>query len=40
MKNLGYAKGHSWEEGNVGDEEDLSYLPEKLKGRRYYKENK
>lgn len=35
MKNLGYAKGYSWEEGKVGPEQSLSNLPEKLKGRRY-----
>jgi putative ATPase len=37
MKNLGYAKDYSWKEGNVGAKEGLSYLPEKLKGRKYYK---
>lgn len=37
MKNLGYAKGYSWQEGSVGAEEGLSLLPEKLKGRKYYK---
>ncbi len=36
MKNLGYAKDYSWEEGKVGAKEGLSYLPEKLKGRKYY----
>ena len=39
MKELGYAKGYSWQEGNVGAEEGLSYLPEKLKGRKYYKKD-
>lgn len=38
MKNLGYAKDYSWEEGKVGAKEGLSYLPDKLKGRKYYKE--
>jgi putative ATPase len=38
MQELNYAKGYSWQEGNVGAEEGLSYLPEKLKGRKYYKE--
>jgi len=38
MKNLGYAKGYSWQEGQVGAEKDLSYLPEKLKERKYYKD--
>lgn len=35
MKNLGYAKGYSWEEGKVGPEQGLSNLPEKLSGRKY-----
>lgn len=38
MKNLGYAKGYTWEEGKVGAQNGLSYLPEKLKERKYYKE--
>lgn len=38
MKELGYAKGYSWKEGNVGAEKDLSYLPEKLKWKKYYRE--
>lgn len=38
MKELSYAKGYSWQEGNVGAKEGLSYLPEKLKGRKYYKD--
>jgi len=36
MKELGYAKGYSWQEGNVGANTGLSYLPEKLKGKKYY----
>ena len=36
-KDLGYAKGYSWEEDNVGAEEGLSYLPEKLEKNKYYK---
>ncbi|MGI8419983.1 MAG: replication-associated recombination protein A [Candidatus Levyibacteriota bacterium] len=35
MKNLGYAKGYSWEEDNVGATKGLSYLPEKLKEHKY-----
>lgn len=35
MKNLGYAKGYSWKEGEVGVEKGLSNLPEKLNGRKY-----
>ncbi len=38
MKDIGYAKGYSWEEGNVGANKELSYLPEKLKNKKYYKE--
>jgi putative ATPase len=38
MKNLGYGKNYSWKEGNVGAKEGLSYLPEKFKDRKYYKE--
>lgn len=37
MEELGYAKSYSWQEGDVGAEEGLSYLPEKLKGRKYLK---
>jgi putative ATPase len=36
MKNLGYAKGYSWQTGNVGAEKGLSYLPDKLKGKKFY----
>ena len=38
MKELGYAKGYHWSEGQVGPDHDLSLLPEKLKGRKYYRE--
>jgi putative ATPase len=37
MKELGYAKGYNWQEGAVGPEKTLSFLPEKLKTRMYYK---
>ena len=36
MKELGYGKEYSWQPGNVGAEKGLSYLPEKLKGRKFY----
>ncbi|MGH7204294.1 MAG: replication-associated recombination protein A [Candidatus Levyibacteriota bacterium] len=36
MKNLGYAKGYSWKENNVGAQKGLSYLPEKLKEHKYF----
>jgi putative ATPase len=37
MKELGYAKGYSWKEGEVGAEKGLNFLPEHLKNRKYYK---
>ena len=37
MKELGYAKGYNWNEGEVGPDKNLTFLPEKLKGRKYYK---
>ncbi len=37
MKNLDYAKGYTWEEGKVGIKEGLSHLPEKLKGKKFFK---
>ena len=39
MKELGYAKGYSWKEGEVGPEKELNFLPERLKNRKYYKKN-
>jgi putative ATPase len=36
MKELGYAKGYSWQEGAVGPDKESSFLPDKLKGRKYY----
>lgn len=38
MKELGYAKGYNWQEGQVGPDKNLSFLPEKLKGRKYYRD--
>lgn len=38
MKNLGYAKDYSWQEGKVGVKPGLSHLPEKLKGKKFYKD--
>lgn len=37
MKELGYAKGYNWQESNVGAEEGLNFLPERLKNKKYYK---
>lgn len=37
MKNLGYAKDYTWQEGKVGPKEDVSFLPEKLKGKKFFK---
>lgn len=36
MKNLGYGKEYKWSEKHVGPKKELSYLPEKLKGRGFY----
>ncbi len=36
MKNLGYAKNYTWSEKYVGPKEGMSFLPEKLKGRKFF----
>lgn len=36
MKSLGYAKDYTWSEKYVGPKEKLSFLPEKLKDRKFY----
>lgn len=36
MKQLGYAKDYTWSEKHVGPKQDLSFLPEKLKERKFY----
>lgn len=35
MKNLGYAKNYTWSESYVGPAKSLSYLPEKLKNKKF-----
>lgn len=37
MKNLGYAKDYTWKEGNVGPKGNLSFLPEKLAKKKFFK---
>lgn len=37
MKDLGYAKDYKWSKDYVGPTKNLDCLPEKLKGRKYYK---
>ena len=37
MKQLGYAKDYRWSSGYVGPREGKSFLPENLKGRKFYK---
>lgn len=37
MKDLGYAKEYSWNEGKVGVKQGLSHLPDRLKGKKFYK---
>jgi putative ATPase len=36
MKDLGYAKNYQWSDKYVGPESGLSFLPEKLKGKKFY----
>lgn len=36
MKNLGYGKEYEWSDKHVGPNKELSFLPEKLKERRFY----
>lgn len=36
MKNLGYAKDYTWSEEKVGPKEGLSFLPEKLKDKKFF----
>lgn len=37
MKNLGYAKDYTWSEEKVGPKEGLSFLPEKVKDKTFFK---
>ena len=42
MKNLGYGKGHvryAWREEKKGKAVSQTYLPEKLKGKKYYEKD-
>ena len=36
MKNLGYAKGYTWSNNYVGPNSAQSFLPERLKGRKFF----
>ncbi len=36
MKNLGYAKNYTWSDKFVGPKENLSFLPEKLNGKKFF----
>ena len=36
MKNLGFAKGYKWSDNYVGPVSGQSFLPDKLKGRKFY----
>lgn len=38
MKDLGYGKQYEWSEKHVGPKEELSFLPDKLKGRKFFEE--
>lgn len=42
MKNLGYGKGHiryAWKEEKKGEKVKQEYLPEKLRGKKYYRKD-
>ncbi len=36
MKNLGYARDYKWGKDYVGPNKELSFLPEKLKGKKFF----
>jgi putative ATPase len=36
MKNIGYGKNYTWSEEKVGPKKGLSFLPEKLKNKKFY----
>jgi putative ATPase len=36
MKDLGYARGYTWSEERVGPKEGLSFLPEKVKDKKFF----
>jgi putative ATPase len=36
MKDLGYAKNYKWSEEKVGPKQGLSFLPDKLKNKKFY----
>jgi len=36
MKGLGYAKDYKWSEKYVGPTKDQSFLPEKLKNKKFF----
>lgn len=38
MKNLGYGKEYTWAEGKVGPKGKQSFLPDKLKDKKFYQE--
>jgi len=38
MKDLGYAKNYQWSDNFVGPKEGLSFLPDKLKGKKFYEQ--
>jgi putative ATPase len=38
MKNLGYGKNYTWSEKFVGPDKDKSFLPEEIKGRKFWEE--
>lgn len=37
MKNLGYARDYKWSDSYVGPKDELPFLPEKLKNKKFFK---
>jgi len=40
MKNLGYAKDYKWSDDYVGPKDGKGFLPDKLKGKKFYEQEK
>jgi len=40
MKNLGYAKDYKWSDEYVGPKDGKAFLPDKLKGKKFFDQSK
>lgn len=38
MKNLGYGKEYTWSDKYIGPKKELSFLPDKLKEKKFYEQ--